>query len=264
MMDFKKFKLEEMKVVPAIKWILRQLATHFDGDSTNAHAIGTELKAGFASPETTRLAKGHFIKDNDIGLKYPNIFDLPFGSYATTWQFADTPKPPAVGDKGIINVVVMGEHETRKIVYVFGGSTGGRVSFALNYNQNTAGGGGAPTLWRTMESTADLWAGTANTHDQVLELNDSLNNYSGFKVWYRYNGEMVAESFSSQISLNVPYASTDEVGSHGIGKIRLTPDGDKKLVVTLLKNVYISEAGTVKVTTSKESGITIVRIKGVR
>lgn len=263
-MDLKKFKVEELKVVPTIKCILRQLATHFDGDSTNAHVIGTELKAGFASPEVTRLAKGHFIKDNDIGLKYPNIFDLPFGSYATTWQFADTPKPPAVVDKGIVNVVVMGEHATRKIIYVFGGSTGGRVSFALNYNQNTAGGGGAPTLWRIMESTADLWAGTVDTHNQVLELNDSLTNYSNFKIWYRFNGEQVAETFSSQISINLPYTATDDSSGYSIGKIRLTPDGNNKLVVTLLKRISVGEGGTTNVATSKDSGITIVRIKGVR
>lgn len=263
-MDFKKFKLEEMKVVPTIKWILRQLATHFDGDSTNAHAIGTELKAGFASPEVTRLAKGHFIKDNDIGLKYPNIFDLPFGAYATTWQFADTPTPPGVSEKGIINVVVMGEHATRKIVYVFGGYTKGRLYFAINYNQKTAGGGGAPTLWRIMESTADLWAGTANTHNQVLELADNLANYSGYKVWYRFNGDQVAETFSSQISINLPYTATDDSAAYSTGKIRLTPDGNNKLVVTLLKRISVGAGGTTTVSTSDKAGITIVRIKGVR
>ena len=263
-MDFKRYSNETLKLVPAVKWILKQLNTHFDGDSTNAHAIGTELKAGFASPEVTRLAKGHFIKDNDIGLKYPNIFDLPFGAYATTWQFADTPKPPGVVEKGITNVVVMGEHATRKIVYVFGGNTGGRVSFALSYNQKTAGGGSAPTLWRTMESTADLWAGTADTHNQVLELSDSLTNYSGFKVWYRFNGEQVAETYSSQISINLPYTATDDSAAYSIGKIRLTPDGNNKLVVTLLKRISVGSGGATTVSTSNEAGITIVRIKGVR
>lgn len=255
-------KFKKTKVVEALKWLLEQYAIHADGDSENAHAMATELKAGFASPDVVRLAHGHFLKDNDLGLKYPNLFDVPFGSYATTWQWANQ-NPPGVGDKSIINLIVVGEHETRKNIFVIGGVSG-RIYTINNYNQHSAGGGSNPTKWRIIGGEADLWAGNANTHNQVLELTDSLKNYSSFKVWYTFNGEQVAEVYSSQVSINLPYTATDESAGYSIGKIRLTPDGDNKLVVTLLKRISVGAGGTTTVSTSNNAGIRIVRIKGIR
>lgn len=256
-MEFKK-----TKVVEAVKWLIEQYSIHADGDSENAHALATELKPGFASTDVVRLAHGHFLKDNDLGLKYPNLFDVPFGSYATTWQWAGQ-NPPGIGDKAIMNLVVVGEHETRKNIFVIGGGSG-RVYTINNYNQKSPGGSSNPVNWRILVGEADLWSGSGTTHNQVLELSDNLTNYSSFKVWYNFNGQQVAEVYSSEISINAAYTLTDEGGSFGVGKIRLTPDGANKLKIQLLKSITFNENGNRIVLTSNDSGITIQRIKGLK
>lgn len=258
-------KFSIMKFPEALKWLMKQYAIHEDGTDGVSHTLATELNAGFASPELVRLANGHYIKDNDLGLKYPDMFDIPFGSYSTIWQWKNQ-NPPGIGDNYNMNIVVVGEHRLRKNIFVFGG-TGGRVYYINNYNTRSAGGTGTPTLWRIMTGETDLWSGTGNTNGQELDLLDTLNNYSEFKIYYRSQGEQVATSYTTAISINGAYTSTDESPNAGIIKIRISPvdTGNTKLKIDLLKRVTIKNDGSGnEALTSTASGIVITRIKGVR
>lgn len=78
---------ETKEMRETIEWILQQLEIHFDGTPQQAHVDATPLNAGFCTPEIAMNARGIGLKDNELGWKYTNVYDVPPGFYATTNQW---------------------------------------------------------------------------------------------------------------------------------------------------------------------------------
>nr|DAE81733.1 MAG TPA: hypothetical protein [Caudoviricetes sp.] len=192
-MNFKTMKLKD-----AFNWLLKQWSIHADGDGANAHRIATELMAGFASPETVRLANGHFIKDNELGLRIPNLWDVPPGKYATTWQWTDSPETLSDKDGSIITLEIYGEHKDRLQAKLTHKATGA-VYIKDKYGNN----GNNPNGWTRVERSIKLWEGEAKEFGTTITTSDSLGKFKLLRVYFDMSGERIA-----YITPNAQYHTT--------------------------------------------------------
>lgn len=186
-------KIKDMERDEAIDWVLQQAAIHFDGDEQNAHLLATEMNAGFASPETVMQAEGMCLKDNELGFKYPNILDVPCGLYATTNQWYKNGQITQMGDGAIMKLIVIAEHDERKLLICSDGYAGGLYV----WRTHGADGGYNSPGWRKITTTFTLFEGDKSGVGTTIDLKDSMKHYDTIRLHISGWGGQIFEASST-------------------------------------------------------------------
>ncbi|NBA63279.1 hypothetical protein GVL14_13790 [Enterococcus mundtii] len=241
----------------AIDWLLEQAAIHYDGDEANAHAMATEFSPGFATPETVMQASGQFLKDNELGFRYPNILDVPCGMYATTNQWFKNGQITQTGDGAIIKLIVMAEHAQRKLL-IYCEGYGGELYVWRTHGSNDYNSPG----WRKFTTTFPLFEGSASGVGTTINLKDSMRKYSTMKLFISGWGGQVFETQST----TGPYLSFCNVYDTSPGmemyEMRLERVTDTQYRIARSDRQHISASGVVVRTPN--TPITISKIEGVK
>lgn len=159
---------EILKLKQAVNKIAKELANHSDGDGTNPHQLATEISNGLMSANAYRQAIGYGYKDNYIKDKYGSLWNMPVGTYATVYSFAEeVPVPDDMVAGDLITLRIIGEDNRRKTYVMIVQKTGS--IYYLNTSQNTGSGGGNnnSTYWKRIPQETILWSKGSGTPASV-------------------------------------------------------------------------------------------------
>ncbi|WP_270660581.1 hypothetical protein [Enterococcus thailandicus] len=251
-MEYKEMTRDEV-----IDIILEQLAIHFDGDEQNAHALATEMSAGFASPEMVSQARGHLLKDNELGFRYPDILDVPCGMYATTAQWGKQ-NPPNTDPGSIMQLFVYAEHAQRKILVAITGYNG-EIFVWHTHNNNSYNSPG----WRKMTTAFTLFEGSSAGVDTLINLNDSMKHYSTLKIHVAGWGGQVYEA-NNVLAPTISFCNTyDSSAGMEMYELKLERVTDTQYKIVRSNQQYVM--GTVSGVQFKDNvKIKITKIEGLK
>ncbi|MCI1180815.1 hypothetical protein HQ934_09200 [Enterococcus faecium] len=256
---------ENMTRDQAIDHMLEQFAIHSDGDDQQAHVIATERNAGFASPETVALATGHLLKDNYLNEKY-DFWDIPFGSYATVYGWADNgiPLPDTMVPGDLINLYVSGEDNRRK-VYVMVVQKNGSIWY-LNTSQNTGQGGGNSnsTVWKYIPQTTILWTQDSSPASVGQNMNLAASTRRFRRLRFTINGigtRFVIETPAVDNPVIVFSAVAGSINESYQVRINLEMVRDN--IVLKFSKCRLVTHKTTGTTFSDDTGFTIAGIEGI-
>lgn len=251
-------KIAEMERDEAIDWLLEQAAIHYDGDDQNAHLIATELNAGFASPQTVMQASGMCLKDNELGVRYPNILDVPCGLYATTNQWYKNGQLKQIGDGSIMKLSVIAEHNDRKLLIASDGYSGGLYILRTHTGNNYNSPG-----WRKINTTFTLFEGSKSGVGTTIDLADNMKHYDTVRIHIAGWGGQIYEA-SNVTSPVISFCNTyDSSAGMEMYELKLERVTDKQYRIVRSSQQYITGTST-GAQYKPNIQITIAKIEGVK
>ncbi|ELA50552.1 hypothetical protein [Enterococcus faecium] len=249
---------EIKKLQESVKWILQQLAIHFDGTPQQAHVDATPLNAGFCTPEIAMNARGIALKDNELGWKYTNVYDVPPGFYATTNQWYKNGQITMFGDGSIMLLGVMQEHNKRKLLWASDGY-GGNIYIARTHNNDN--GYNSPGF-RKVVTTFELFKGEKHGVGTTIDLKDSMKHYSSVRIHIQGWGGQVYEANNVTGPVVMFTNLYDDAGGMEMYELKLERVTDTSYKIVRSAQVAITENMNYHKNTNAE--IQIIKIEGVK
>ena len=249
---------EIKKLQKSVKWILQQLAIHFDGTPQQAHVDATPLNAGFCTPEIAMNARGIALKDNELGWTSTNVYDVPPGFYPTTNQWYKNGQITMFGDGSIMLLGVMQEHNERKLIWISDGY-GGNIYIARTHGKDN--GYNSPGF-RKLVTTFTLFEGEKSGKGTTIDLTDSMKHYTSIRIHIAGWGGQVYEADNVTSPVVMFTNLYDDAGGMEMYELKLERVTDTRYKIARSAQVAITENMNYHKNTNAE--IQIIKIEGVK
>uniref|UniRef100_A0AAU7L281 Uncharacterized protein n=1 Tax=Enterococcus phage vB_EFS_EFP6 TaxID=3158834 RepID=A0AAU7L281_9CAUD len=259
--------LKDMKTPEAVEWLLEQWASHNDGDENQNHALATEMTPGFIAPTDLQQARGHLLKDNNLDVKYPSFWDIPFGKYATVFGgnggWRDVPLPDIMPGYGYLcELYVTGEHANRKTYFLVETNNG-----SIYYIHSSAKGGGGnnnSTEWKRIDQTTLLAKGSFTVGDKI-PLKVSTRRFRELKIGLTgiYTQEVkIVSAVDNPVFQWSNVTNAPDSATFAIGECQLTGDSEHT-TLTFERCKTVNASSNEFTVSNNDKGVTIKYIEGV-